>query len=195
MSFLITGGGRQGTTYMRNVLCNAGLDVGHERMAANGAVSAGWCINTHQYPGNHQQGPRPHFDVILHQVRHPLDTIASLQAVEFWDWNCEHISATPDDLLLVRASSYWLEFNLKAEAQAVMTYRIEDLEKAWERVWVAISLYDERLRGRRPLYKDVVAGIPTNLNTRKHKPLTWKDIPAGWRGAIRSLARRYGYSV
>ena len=132
--FLITGSGRSGTKYISQVLQRCGLDVGHEKMGADGIVSGFYCFEADSYPGHNHPAPRPDFDLILHQVRHPLKTIASIQTGHSSEWASQFILAEQDALPLRWACSYWLAYNESAERQAEFTYRIEDLEEAWPEI-------------------------------------------------------------
>jgi hypothetical protein len=186
--FLITGCGYSGTKYTAMLLRRGGLSVGHEESGDDGAVSGGWCIDCERYPAFHQQGSRPDFDVILHQVRHPLDTISSHLSARnrLWWWNCRHISARECEPDIVKATSYWLEWNIKAEAQAELTYRIEHIAERWGEVMDAIGCNLD--------YDTCASGLSKKTNTHGGGvEVGWSDIPVGWRGAVRSLARRYGY--
>jgi len=184
--FLITGSGRSGTKYMATVLQECGLDVGHERMGRDGVVSSYYCFEATWYPGHHA-APRPAFDVVLHQVRHPLRSIASIQTGHSWKWTCQFLPVGPRAPLLRRACWNWLVFNEEAERQAALTYRVEDLEEAWGEI--------ERLLGFEADYGSV-ADVPRDVNTRQHTAVTWADVrrvAPGIYERIRAAARRYGY--
>ena len=89
------------------------MDVGHERMGSDGAVSSIWAVDADVYPASHEQGMRPKFGMVLHQVRHPLDTIASLTTAqdESWDFVCRHIPVGRKAPLLQRCCEYWYHWN------------------------------------------------------------------------------------
>lgn len=186
--FLITGSGRSGSKYISTALRQCGLDVGHERLGHDGIVSSYYCFDASSYPGHHPV-PRPHFDLILHQVRHPLRSIASITTGHSWRWTCQFLPVTPSAPLLRRACHNWLVFNEHAERQAVLTYRIESLAEAWPDL--------QRLLDIEADYS-VIADLPTNINTRRHRQVSWTDVK---RAApriydqIRAAAVRYGYEV
>jgi len=184
--FLITGCGRSGTKYMATVLRRCGLDVGHEQMGRDGIVSSYYCFKVKRYPGRHLV-PRPAFDVVLHQVRHPLRSIASIQTGHSWRWTCQFLPVGPKAPLLRRACYNWLVFNEEAERQAALTYRIEALEAAWPDL--------QRLLGFEADY-GLIADIPKDINTRRHTAVSWADVrqaaPKVY-GRIWAAARRYGY--
>ena len=189
--FLITGCGRSGTVYMSKVLRQAGLDVGHEKLGKDGAVSPLWLVKDRRYPAYHQQGPRPEFDIILHQVRHPLKAIASLTttAPKSWKWLLKHVPIDPNAHVLQMAAEFWLHWNDKAEKAAEYTYRIEGLQQSWKRI--------SNLTGARGGYASAVSGIPKNTNARSHTDVTWDMIEDATplHGYIKGMAESYGYSV
>lgn len=181
--FLITGCGRSGTLYMAKALRLAGFAVGHEELGPAGAVSSQWAVDTEHYPYYHQQGPRPVFDIVLHQVREPLATIGSLTTSlpQSWRFVGEFVPVTGD--VVLDAAAYWYHWNLLAESQAVFTYRIEALERAWPRIMAVLG-------GDAPY--EVVRGLPKNVNARDHVAVQWKGLGA-YRDKIEGLSRRYGY--
>ena len=186
MMFLITGCGRSGTLYAATVLRAAGLDVGHEAAGKDGAVSSHWAVDDVLYPTYHQQGPRPQFDVILHQVREPLATIASLTTsrADSWLWNVRHVSIELLWSTLRIAADYWLQWNRIAEEQAILTYRVENMAGAWPRICEALSLDAQ-----------FPEGISTSINSRQHQQVSWQNIHeiTPRYGEIVQMARRYGY--
>jgi hypothetical protein len=184
--FLITGSGRSGTKYMATVLRQCGLDVGHERPGRDGIVSSYYCFEAAWYPGQHV-APRPAFDVVLHQVRHPLRSIASITTGHSWKWTCQFLPVGPRAPLLRRACWNWLVFNEEAERQAIFTYRVEDLEEAWGEI--------ERLLGFEADYRSI-SDVPRDINARRHRAVAWADVrrvAPGIYGRIRTAAKRYGY--
>lgn len=184
--FLITGCGRSGTKYIAIALQRSGLDVGHERMGNDGIVSAFYCLDVNQYPGKHSV-PRPEFNLILHQVREPLETIASLQTGKSWGWICKFQPIDIDAPLLKRCCYHWLMLSEEAERQAVLTYRIESLEDEWPTL--------QRLIGFEAPYS-AIANLPRTVNARKHDDITWSDVKQAAPEIyddIRAAANRYGY--
>ena len=187
--FLITGAGRSGSTYIAKVLQRCGLDVGHHKMGRDGTVCGFYCFDVAKYPVKSHPVPRPHFDVILHQVRAPLKSIASLQTGRSWKWTSQFLPLTAKAPLLMKCCYNWLVFNEEAERQAVFTYRIEALEAAWPEI--------QRLLGFQYGYRQAAAKVSRKANARKHSRVTWADV----RDAspfiycdIRKAAKRYGYN-
>lgn len=175
--------------YTSKALQAAGLDVGHERLGRDGIVSSMWALDVDEYPAYHEQGPQPEFDVILHQVRHPLDAIGSLTTAlpESWAWNARYMPIA-NKPVLEKAALYWYLTNLIAEKRASWTYRIESLPDIWRE-------FTRRLKIKAGI--GVLAGIPKNINSREHDTVTWKQIrgvTVHW-DQIRKLARSYGYET
>lgn len=192
MSFLITGCGRSGTKYMATVLRSVGLDVGHEQMGRDGAVSGIWAVDSDSYPKFHQQGPRPHFDLILHQVRHPLHTIGSVTtgSQAAWEFNSRFVPINLEESVLIRSAKYWFYWNRMVEAQAVFTYRIENLREVWPHLM--------ELLGHAADYEQITH-FSQAMNSRKHREVTWeameKEVPVWLVRAIKVLGRFYGYKI
>jgi len=185
--FLITEAGRSGTKYMAQALRLCGLDVYHERMGADGIVSSFYCFDADWYPGHNHPVPRPDFDVILHQTRHPLKAIGSIQTGKSRNWSHQFLPVGPGTPELTRCCHYWLVFNEHAEQQADLTYRIEDLEEAWPEI--------QRLLGFSADYSRI-AGLSKRLHTRPHSDVTWADVREAAPFIycdIREAAERYGY--
>jgi len=183
---LITGCGRSGTKYITAALRTCGLDVRHERMGADGIVSSFFCFNAPRYPGRHPQR-RPKFDIVLHQVRHPLKSIASIQTGRSWAWTCQFLPVGQKAPLLKRACYNWLIFNEEAERISQWTYRIEVLPEVWPEL--AARLHIDATFA-------TVAAIPRNINTRPHSAISWEMVDAAApeiSDRIRAAAQRYGY--
>lgn len=177
--FIITGCPRSGTLYTAKVLQTLGYDVKHERKSEVGTVDWTYPVKAEKYP---------HPEVVLHQVREPLATIASMQTLQRDSWNCisknsRVVSGWP---LLRRCAKVWLYWNLKTESLASWSYRIEDLPNVW-------AEWCERL-GVQGEYGQV-AHLPHTIHAREHGPVTWADVEKATplAGEIKDLARRYGY--
>lgn len=186
--FLITGPGRSGTQYIAAALRLCGLDVGHERYGRDGIVSGFYCFEAKSYPGAHPK-KRPRFDVILHQVREPLQTIASVQTGKSRVWAQQFMDVEPSAGPLRWACHYWLTWNREAERIAEYTYRIEDLKNVWDEL-------QARLGFNAPYSH--IAHLPRNLHSRPHERVTWADVKRAAPEVyadLREMATRYGYEV
>ncbi len=174
---LIIGCGRSGTMYTVKLLQELGFDIQHEVMGSDGMVS--WfatfedccCLPKEHLP------PVKHSDfIILHQVRHPVETIASIQTFTERSWQrvCMRVpEISLRDPLLVRCMKYWYHWNSIAEEKAVLTYRVESLDR----------LDTQRVSKR--------------INQREHSELTWADLKSVHSAlceSVREVADRYGYS-
>ena len=201
---LVTGCARSGTGYIAKVLQKCGLDVGHERLGAEGISSWVMAVESIFSPW----GPPRHnlkFKHIFHQVRDPLKVISSTYMTEgpqSWAYIIQHIPQIKwNDSFVVKSAKYWYYWNLKAAECAEWTYRVEDLEQVWEE-------FEKRL-GKK-LDRSAFSEIAKNYNRRDLKPLsresnllledfTWKDLkeeldPQLYEN-LRSLAKKYGYAV
>lgn len=193
--FLITGCGRSGTKYTAAVLQSLGIDVGHEQPGKDGEV--GWKGLYRLLSG------QPHsYRKIIHQVRHPLDTISSLRThtnylldsvAQFFPTRSV---VTTTDGKLHRCMEYWYQWNKLAEHQASWTYRIEDFPSAFPALCEVLGLSG---------FPEKWPEIPDNLNTRRTKrferfqqePVTWEkleSIDSELTHRVRELATQYGYS-
>jgi hypothetical protein len=187
---LICGCGRSGTKYTATVLQRLGLDVGHERLGKDGIVSSMWALDVAEYPPYHEQGPQPEFDVILHQVRNPLDTIGSLTTAlpSSWAWNAKHLPLQITWEPVRKAAVYWYYTNKHIERRAEWTYQVESLPWKWHEWCERLDINAE--------YGQVV-DIPKNVNSREHQTVQWFDICKAtelW-PEILVMAKRYGYET
>lgn len=173
---LVIGTGRCGTKYVSRLLQSAGLDVGHEKLGEDGIAAWRWAMP-------HVRKSHAFFRLV-HVVREPLACIASLQTIQggSWRWIIKHSPVQPSMSGTKRAMWHWWHWNLLCQAQASATVRLEDLPLLAEDVF-GVS---------------VAADTPTNINARRHGPVTWDDLrreSATLTDAIRALARQYGYEV
>lgn len=150
-------------------------------------------------------GKLPEGSVVLHQVRHPLDTIAELYDVDFFDSPFEDVHFVQDFLPetrlggpLVRCMRFWLEWNRMVEAAA----DYEDLRYH--------RFLHEQLDAQRLVELTAALGVPRSASaaaqvidqitvesgSAKRNDLEWSDLPEGrLRGEVMEAARRYGYAA
>lgn len=175
MKLLITGCGRSGTMWMSRVLQAQGLDVGHEKMGRDGIAS--WCLAA----GDDIRLPDWHEPVAIdpgerwlriHQVRHPLDVIASWAFTvpdDVTAWALHQASSLVSGHKIRDAMNYWCEWNALAATRAALTIRVEDI------------------RSRHPI-----------VNARRHDKLSASEIcavdPTLFR-RVQSMAKGYGYDI
>jgi len=188
--FLITGCGRSGTKYIVEILKSIGVEAGHEKPGKDGTVDWHLAISR-----------SPDYDFILHQVRHPLRTIESMHSAmgSSWEFICKRVMDIRMDMdILERSMAYWYYWNLLAEKNSWLTYRVEDLDAVINQVG-GVCL------GKRPGRKarNKMAEVSKDLHTRRKDKrgngipnLTWADLRAvnqRLAQSIHSTARRYGY--
>lgn len=139
---LITGCGRSGTGYVSQVFRQCGYEVLHEQIGAFGTSSREMTFESTWVPWG---APRNNikFEHVFHQVRHPLDTISSMYATNplsspSWIYIFQMIpEMTPTDSLLTTCVKYWYYWNIHAEEQAELTYRVEAIADVWEDIeWI-----------------------------------------------------------
>jgi hypothetical protein len=182
---LVTGCGRSGTKYTSFVLRRLGLDVPHERLGRDG-VSA-WTLAGP--PADRPYGPRDvlRFEHVFHQVRHPLDAIASITTFgeDSWRYICAHTACAPDEPMLLRSARYWLAWNELVEPIATWRYRIESLPDVFPEFCRRLGRADD---------PSALARVPTDVNTRRRGRSLHlaeellerlrRDMPASVRGTL-----------
>ena len=170
---------------MSRILTAAGMTVPHEQMGRDGTVSSFFTVDDYWYArGAHRDGRRStwSFDIVAHQVRHPLGVIGSLAEygyAQWWHWQEKHTGVSMDLDPVERATRFWLRWTELADEHADMTYPIENPEVAWA-VWAA--KFD---LGPMP---DMGA-----VGQSRHREFGWDDIPESLRGAVELRAREYRY--
>jgi hypothetical protein len=160
LPLLVTGCGRSGTKYIAFALRRIGLDVRHERLGRDGISSWTMAVRTERRP----YGPPSSacsFNQIFHQTREPLQVIQSCLSFteSSWDFISENVPCSRIAPLIIRAATYWLLWNEKAEEIATWRYRIEDFPD------LVLEEFHYRLKGfydRRSIDR-----IPRDFNTRK----------------------------
>lgn len=182
---------RSGTGYASQIFQAACFDVGHERMGRFG--TSDFRQITHAIPDQ---------IAVLHQVRHPLHCMTSLQTImdSSFQWLVRRIAFAGIEFdatcRLETVARIWLHYNAQCESIADVTYRVE-CESDWLRAC--------RLVGLPPIDR---CKTPTTYNSRRgesrHRhhykdPVTWHKLDAEVGrhlcAAIQRMARRYGYEV
>jgi hypothetical protein len=173
---------RSGTRYIQKVAEAHGLKFGHEGRedCTDGMVSYKHLDKTDE------------FDIVLHQVRHPLSVISSSLAIVYDDVfrNMEAVTGRKfrSRNRIIKLMETWLVFNDMAEKVACLTYRIEDFESiyyAWGR-----DMQLEEIHSQPPLH------INKNINSARHPNLSWNDlryISAEVAEQIYEKSQLYGY--
>ncbi len=186
---LLTGCPRSGTGHATQVFQAQGLDIGHERLGADGVSSWQFAVHDDRYPW-HKAGERRDqhdFAVILHQVRDPLAVLASMQVLRQPDWTfiSRHLELPQGDL--ARRINFYLDWTAICDRQAHYRYRVEDLPTEWPQL--------HQLCGGKAEWTQAASAIPATYNHRRHGSLTWKDILVIPRGKeVAAQASLYGYA-
>ncbi len=215
--FVVTGTGRSGTMGMSVLLNRAGVRTSFEEFfcarqidPALGQNYPSWLDSTETIGEVSSLAPPylrhlPEEVVVLHQVRNPVATLASLVTESLavgekirWfpniKFNRRYLPETSiDDASLLFYMKYWLLWNEMIEPFADVRYRIEDvagnpglLDELLGTIDIPHSEATER----------ALETYDTTFNTRMHaSALTWRAIPDSqlkWR--ILQKAILYGYS-
>jgi len=184
MRLCITGCSRSGTGWIAEFCRRSGLDIGHEKVRADGV--AGWMWTMPEIEA------RSEFGLILHQVREPLATIGSTMThrAKVWEHVEKVIGPLPKDNALLRSAFYWIRWNIVSEALASWTYRVEEIRPGT----ATMSEWSARTGIVIP---SPFPDVPRNLNARRHpcvRPSDFAEYPETWQ-QIRALSARYGYSI
>jgi hypothetical protein len=214
---LITGCGRSGTLYAAGLWQSLGLDIRHERpVPPNGVIGADGAASWFMAADDPEPPSGPsvldyQFDVVIHQVRHPLKVIASMaqfilrqgkHAPAYIERNvpetklgpAEQKYLEPRQQLILKASRYWYHWNLLAEAKADKTIKVEDLNEVLPDLCDLVGI---------PYRPDVLESIAKDINARHfHIPdkpwvVEWEEIKQldpNIHANIKNLAETYGYA-
>lgn len=192
---LITGTPRCGTHYTAALLQALGLRVLHEAVDTDGAVS--W---KHLGEGTFSVPKRnrvseitdPGFTTIIHQVRHPLKSISSMQTLRdcTWEFMARHIELDMNAPVAERGMQCWIGWNSLAETRAEWTYQIENLSEAFPELLSRLNLPPQ--------------SIP-KLSHESRESRVQRFSKIGWENLLHAneklahqtadLARKYGYEI
>ncbi len=211
--FVITGTGRSGTMGMSMLLNQAGVRTAFEEffcpqlnlLIAEQYTSWLGSTGTAGEVSSLAAPYLPHLKadvVVLHQVRNPVATLASLMGewgaaglkgvrwypnVKFNRRYLQDISL--DDPPLVFYMKYWLGWNELIEPRAQWHFRIETVDIAPGAIWERLLQYIDVALVLPPVYE-------RNYNTGpRDKRVTWRSIPeSDLKKRILEKAIVYGYS-
>lgn len=191
-TLLIVGCARSGTSYTANILQKSGLDIPHEKMGKDGAVS--WYLASRpSYRKRRINLKKFQFEHVFHQTRDPLKTISSVYFSEdrhSWSYILKQIpEIKADDSHLVKCAKYWYYWNLKAESFAEWRYRVEDFEQIFDE-------FSSRI-GKNLSFIDF-QNEPKNRNSYgEHKVFSWSELKEALSDdlyeKIIEMSHRYGY--
>lgn len=184
--------------YIATVLKRMGLRFEHEKYAEDGCADWRLAVGRRAAPwgGDTNLLFNKENVIVLHQVRYPLDTIASCMTIAdyAWEYICNYIPASMDENLLIRSMKLYYYWNKLAEEIAVWRYRIESLEDIFDEFCEKIG--HPELKTKRHILKE----IPKDINSAKGHPnyrkVTWKQLERKDRWLterIREMAESYGY--
>lgn len=188
---LVIASPRSGTTYASRFYRHQGLDLGHERLGTDGAVSWPYAVQADAYPswmaGPHTP-PSGRWEAVIHQTRHPLNVIASLSTIgnEAWQWMRQHTGPLDGDDLTRRCALYlaWVGICDRASEDR---YQVERMANDWPRI-------AEMTGAPTHVLSDRARALSTTTNHRNHPPLTWAEVMRTTYGAaVRARAEEYGY--
>lgn len=181
--------------YMAYLLQALGLDVRHEAVGYDGAVSwreqTGKPFSIRVNTVADERIPIE-FEHVFHQVRNPLHTIASIRTIspQAWRYASKHVAIPPgsgSDSTLKRAMWLWHGWNLRCERQAEWTYRIEAIDDVFDELCSRLGIRAAR---------HVLRGMPRSINSREHMTVGWAELFAEDPDVAREIldmATRYGY--
>ncbi len=191
---LITGCGRSGTHFTSEVFKHLGLDLPHEALGRDGTASWKHIVSgTFVYIGKNREKEidSSGFTSVIHQVRHPLKVIASMQTFSdsTWQHMAKYIKLDPGGPPVVRAMQAWVGWNELVETKADWRFQIERIEEVFPELC--------RRAGLEPQPFPTVAAESRDSRTVRYKPLVMGDLikaDRGTAGEVETLADRYGYT-
>ncbi|MCK4829567.1 hypothetical protein KA005_78305 [bacterium] len=188
---IILGCGRSGTQFSAKYLTQQGFRVGHERLKYNGISSWFLAVQNTQVPSG------PNFEMvknlgftIIHQVREPLASISSIQALGKPNWRFIASNIPIDlssDTKTLMAMKYWFHWNKMAEQITEYRVKVENFQDD------ILKYIDSDLKNPG---KEKEITKNDKINTRKHTSLSWEDLEKEDEKLameIKQLAKKYGY--
>ena len=191
---LIVGCGHSGTMHIAWIFQQLGLDIQHEKIGADGSAHWGYTHITRSLLLLTPKFGLSPDTIILHQVRHPLNVISSVQAMEDETWlevgaraaYRERIWNPLDDPHPIRGMKYWILWNAFAEELASYRYRVESLPEVFDELLEKIGMSPQPL----PV-------LPPDTNKHNYSyTYTWDDLyKADDRLCcrVKDLSELYGY--
>lgn len=193
---LVTACGRSGTHFTAQLMQALGLDVYHEKVGKDGTAS--WKhITTGTFEINKK---RKHtktgidgdgFDVILHQVRHPLKVVSSMQTFgdATWNYMAKFIELDRTAPVPVQAMQAYAGWNRLIEQKAQWRFQIEQIEAVFQEFCRRI--------GVEPQPFPQIANNVRDSRTKRYSPLDWDDLH-GYNPALAAelsaMCSCYGYA-
>lgn len=206
MKLVVTGAGRSATGYTSTVLRACGVACGHEKVFHPKTLLAEWGeldADASWIAVPHMRGIKASGAHVLHQIRDPLAVVRSLYGLKIFEhhrpqedpylhviWKFDKAIFAYDDPLR-RVMSYWIRWNLAAEAQADGSYRIESMDP--ERLHAMCRLVNPSIALK--TCEAAIRDSDRTYNTRgPDLSITWQDLPVDpLTEQFCDLAERYGY--
>ncbi len=189
---LITGTPKSGTRYIADLFRQVGLDIGHERVRADGSASCFLAVDDYYYPntGHNRVRARFGYEQTWHQVREPLTCISALVAgigsVEqpFWRWQEKHTGIEGNmEPALKKCALFWVAWNGMVKPD--WRYRVEDIRVIWPEMLDRLGMDAVKMGEVSDRHASVRPAIPR---------YTWDGIRAvGMYDAVKVAAKEYGY--
>ncbi len=178
---IIIGTARSGFKFTATLLQNLKYDIRHERYAKDGQVA--WQITPWDTDLLHSYG-----DMVLHQIRDPLETIASLETLreKSWDYIAQFMPLTENNL--VNCMRYWYLWTTEAYLKADDSYRVEDIYQ---------KFYDFRIAEKHEL-DNLRYLTKSRINARKHRKLHWEHlirVDEQLATKCRKIAKHFNYNI
>lgn len=191
---LITGCGRSGTHFSSELCKHMGLDVPHEAVGRDGAASWKHIVSgTFVYIGKNREVEidASGFTTIIHQVRHPLKVIASMQTFSDSTWHhmAKFIDLDTKRSPVVRAMQAWVGWNELIEPKADWRFQVEEIQACFPEFCRRIGLPEQPF--------PEVPAQSRDSRTARYKPLVLSDLVKAdpkLAGKVEALADRYGYA-
>jgi hypothetical protein len=201
--FIVTGCPRSGTAYTAALFSALGLRCGHEKVYGIAQAAGQAPVDWNGADGDSSFLSVPFLPVedavVLHQVRHPLEFTRSIVGIAFLS---EHRRGQPFPTIIERevpevyepereadrAALLWREWNLRAQAHADITYRLEDFDiplllRLGELLELDLST-DQAAQA--------LDAVPRDVNRRaRNETVPWRRIAS----VTGDLAAEYGYEA
>lgn len=167
--------------------------MGHEKLLRDGMVSSLAAVDDFYYVN--QVVPKTstirfeHEWLQLRDPRSAIPSIAKALRIDFWHWQEKH-THVPGDLepALLRAALFWCAWIPKCLARKPqMTYRVEDMERAWPLMLATLGLAEDL-----PLMTRELGRFTSGATRVTYDDLLALDRNVG--GQVLKLAEELGYA-
>ena len=201
--FIVTGCPRSGTAYAAALFSALGVRCEHEKVFGIAQALGEQPVHWGDAQGDSSFLAVPFLPlqdtVVLHQVRHPLEFTRSIVGIAFLS---DHRREKPFPTIIgrhapevyeqpreaLRAAVLWRTWNMRAEAHADITYRLEDLDVGLLlrlAELVELDLSEEQAA-------EALRRVPRDVNARnRNQNIPWDRIAP----LAEDLAAHYGYAA